>query len=324
VFESSREQVKSFLGEHLVSGEEKRYCCPWCSRRGKSPDTGFHLYLNLRKRVYLCHRCGAKGSAKQLLEQEAPPVIPPDWFTVIREKILHPEQVTEKSRELVELEFPTGCVPALQSVRATEYLKGRRLTVELIQRYDFRYQPVEDRIYCPTFELDPASGKVVLVFWTGRYLGDSAFSPKYKNPPKALATRRDKLFGYHFQQLNPGRNLYITEGIFSALAAGEEGVATFGKKLTLEQIAKLTRLHPRALYICLDGDASLEASELARTLSGRLPGKVFIVPIPLELDPGDLQDFASYAQQTAIQYDQWGVFQYALLVQGWQQQRRKN
>lgn len=320
MFESSKEvQVKSFLGEHLVSGDERRYCCPFCHKRGKTADTKFHFYLNLKKMLFVCHRCGAKGSAEKLLDQEAPVVIPQDWYLVLREKILDPRPKISAC-ELTEIEFPEGCSPALQFPRATEYLKSRRLTVEAIQQYDFRYSPYEQRLYCPTYELD-SRGRKVLTYWTGRYLGREEFKPRYKNPPLELVSRRDKLFGYNYHQLNPGRDLYLMEGVFSALAAGEEGVASFGKMLTFEQIDKLTRLNPKTLYVCLDGDASREAAELAWTLNRRMSGKIYIVPLPLELDPGDVPDFISYAKKTAIKYDQWGRFQYALLIQGWQNQR---
>ena len=40
---------------------EIKKLCPYCGIHGLTPDVSGHLYINTVKKLYFCHRCGAKG-----------------------------------------------------------------------------------------------------------------------------------------------------------------------------------------------------------------------------------------------------------------------
>ena len=46
--------------------EWKRYYCPFCARRGKSPDQKGKLYINWSINRFLCFRCNTRGLASEL------------------------------------------------------------------------------------------------------------------------------------------------------------------------------------------------------------------------------------------------------------------
>ena len=48
--------------------EWERYYCPFCVKRGKSPDTKGKLYVNWQSHFYLCFRCNKKGHTYELRE----------------------------------------------------------------------------------------------------------------------------------------------------------------------------------------------------------------------------------------------------------------
>jgi DNA primase len=55
----------SQLGRHISTNKENeiRFNCVWCE------DESFHLYVNTKKKVYHCFKCGAKGKTNVVTDQ---------------------------------------------------------------------------------------------------------------------------------------------------------------------------------------------------------------------------------------------------------------
>lgn len=86
-----------------------------------------------------------------------------------------------------------------------------------------------------------------------------------------------------------GKDIVIVEGVTDALTVGSQGVATFGKQVTDEQVKLLLdSLKPsHNLYIMLDRDADIQASKLAEKIYPHHEN-TFMVVNPTGRDANDL------------------------------------
>lgn len=284
----------SFLGvgEVVADGMETRYDCPFCIARGKSADTDGHLYVHscghghcptclLKNRdgngLYLCHRCGATGSfAGADQSRDDPGAV--SRFNKVVAGFLEGE-----APKPTEVNLPSEFVPLDKYSGAWGYLVGRGLTPEDIEFYGLGVGrgKLRNRIIIPTRKED---GEVV--FWVARlYTGTSRL--KYVNPPGNARSNclfnLDRAVSYGW--------VIVTEGVFSAMAAGRNAVASFGKMVSDTQVALLADAYRRHRLSCivaaLDGDARQENMSLARRLHSQ-GCTVFVVDLPRDQDPADM------------------------------------
>jgi hypothetical protein len=259
--------------------------------RGKTPDTHYHLYVHscgtgdcpscVRKGrdgngFYLCHRCGTIGRFDQLGGDEASVDLERYQETVAR---LKGEIQVE---DIPEIGFPEGTIPMTPYLEAWRYLVGRGLSPGDIGYYRMgvgtgRYR---NRVLVPTLDEE---GRVV--FWVGRTYGNS--KRKYDNPTEV--SRNQFIFNLH-RAVDYGW-IVVTEGVFSAITAGRNAVATFGKKVSDQQVMLLVDAYRknslRCVVAALDGDAQDENYWLAERL--HVYGcTVFLVSLPEDKDPDDL------------------------------------
>jgi DNA primase len=87
-------------------------------------------------------------------------------------------------------------------------------------------------------------------------------------------------------------SVVITEGAISAVMAGVDAVATYGKYVGPEQVEMLIKLQsvtdrPVKYLVALDGDALNFSQKLARSLYER-GLETYLVNLPLEHDPASL------------------------------------
>ena len=62
------EQFGEPLHRKQNSSGEVQFCCPQCHIRypDKHPDISYHLYYNVYKQKFFCHRCGFRGRLDDL------------------------------------------------------------------------------------------------------------------------------------------------------------------------------------------------------------------------------------------------------------------
>lgn len=292
------EQLSAHLGNTFQApGAEIRFNCPQCDRAGKTPDTKGHLYINTRKEVYFCQRCEWKGSVKWLFQHlgiRTTPTVQSWADTIRRLRLITGEDYREAYDPAEEIEYPCGTIEPELGYRAYTYLTAskdrevnglacRGLHPTVIDEYRIRIGASgtfwEQRIFVPTWWDD------LLTFWVARDL-TGTHPVKYLNPYGR--SRR-----YHVFNLDKAlqyRDVVITEGVFSAIAAGPNAVASFGKYVTAEQLIQLAEAGFETYYVALDGDAKPQALYVASWLKRR--GKhVKIVALPAWGDPDSVEDF---------------------------------
>jgi len=280
-------QLMAKLGASLpTSTDEVRYCCPFCVIRGKSPDSKYHLYINVVKEKFRCWRCGVKGPYEYLLRL----LRLPREVAIIEDVRGQLDSVDRDDvpGELTEIPWPVGYRLLSPGDLAWEYLLGRGVSVEQIRDYQIGVAQVDlyRRIYFPGFD---AAGS--LVFLVSRnYIYDE--EPRYLNVGLRGVRRR---FVWNLQRITSERlnTLSVCEGPISAMVSGRSGVATLGKVVTGLQCSEILRASVSRIYIELDGDAREEAFRLWCQLGSRRDG-VYLVPLGLD-DNGRKEDPASLA-----------------------------
>ena len=305
--------LDDYLGQGTDHGTETAYNCPFCERVGKSKDTEEKLYVNYDKDdgVFICFRCETKGPISYLLqllgapEAESSVVQLQELYTKLNKlRGIIPadeEEITCLSLpDYTEHLIDQGCIALTEGSAAHSYLKARGMTPEQMEFYRFaegrgRYK---GRVIVPTFERDNTS----VVFFVSRAYRPSYYfkngvkkeAPKYLNP--SGLGRSESLFNlYNALDYSPDR-IILAEGVFSAIAAGYEGIASYGKHVSDSQIELLSaNVGSREVIVCLDGDAHTEGVHAAERIANAGVKNVSFVALPYKEDPDSLRyDFGSF------------------------------
>lgn len=261
-----------------TSGDEYRFKCPFCVKKAKTPDEKGHLYVNLDKKVYHCFRCGAKGSTKTNVEEYSTSTLE-EAINTLRYQVLEEPQP--------EVDYPCDVVPIVPTTLPWVYLTNRRVSEESIRRHKMSdgYYAGAFRIFIPVFD---STGR--MVFWVARAYQDvSDNAPKYMTPKGGT-----KNILFNLPGAREHDTIIITEGVFSALAAGPNAVATFGKQLTAYQLELLVSYAWKEYVIALDPDAKDEAHNLAVYLIMGTGAKVSVVNFPEGEDPASVDSFSEW------------------------------
>jgi len=309
--------LKPILGEGADSGlDELSFDCPFCLKRKGTSDTGKHLYVNPSRVLhdstgwYYCHRCKATGPISRLLKNSKSVKSATKWEEFL---LSLRSQTKVETKPLVTVSLPEDYTPILKGTEAYKYLISRSINDEIISEYKIGFgsknlrnlNKIErsryagsGRIIFPDFD---SLGNVV--YWVARtYKGHKV---KYKNP---FVDSRDKLF--NLVRASEYEDVIITEGVISAIVAGRNAVATYGKEVTTTQVSMLSDLKFDKYYVALDGDtlkkdpwsklppSSVRLCELLL----RRGCDVRIVELPFNDDPASVKDFGSYIK-SASKYD---------------------
>jgi DNA primase len=280
------------LGQPVPSRDELLFNCPFyhfdAAIGGHKPDTKRRLYVNLKKKKYTCYRCKAGGSVNKLYRRLglSSPRVPSvsRYDTVVAEfRYGRPADVEKEMPAALPDDWTGALSPMMEGYR---YLLDRGLDEDLIaeRRIMLGLKALSGRVVFPSYDLHDK-----LDYWVARlYVPDpKGRRPKYKNPKKTGgAGRTYKL--YWFDRID-GPDIFIAEGVLSALAIGRNATCTFGVNVTGDQIDKLARADFDRYYIAFDGeyDARQDAYELASKL--RMVGNaVWIVNMPDGEDPASI------------------------------------
>lgn len=278
---------KTYTGEYT-------FCCPFCVNRVHKPDTKFHLYVNPTKMKhgvrgwYHCKRCGARGPVSRLVKQESK-ISVTEW-SEFRGR-LSGSLIEPKQKKRVSL--PRDYVPVIPGTQAHKYLLERGIFDDAINFYRIGFgtkdlmglEPEERSKYA-------GSGRIIFpdfddagdcVYWVARtYKGHKI---KYKNP--AGSDSRDKI--YNLSKALRYQTCVIAEGVISAIACGHNGVATYGKNVTAQQVDILVSAAFQHYFVAHDGDARREALDLSEKLF-RKGCSVSMVCFDKHEDPASVPD----------------------------------
>jgi hypothetical protein len=273
-------------------GSEVRFCCPLCVKHGKRRDTKFHLYIHVREDNrfgnWICFRCGERGK----LQQDT--VVPSELDKFVAASRMPP-------RPKVELTLPDGFSPILPGTFAHQYLIGRGLNDVDIKYYELGM--AGGRIIFPDYDIDGN-----LTYWVGRTYTEQ--EPRYYN---CNADRSQQIYNLARFIQEDFKSAIITEGPISAIVAGRNAVATYGKTVAKAQIDILRRLLVRQVTIVSEYDARDQSLSLAKALCETYD-TIFLLPMPRHHDPASLgrEKFNLMMQRRSLRYD---PYNRALIVQ---------
>ena len=116
--------------------------------------------------------------------------------------------------------------------------------------------------------------------------------PRYLNP--FGDNRRKCVFNLH--RIPKGVPIIITEGSLTAISAGSNAIATYGKYVTDSQLKTILSNQPSSIYVNLDPDAYESAVALCDKLLRMTSVPIYLVVLPDDKDANDLghEDYMKY------------------------------
>ena len=294
------ERLRPYLGRpySFSTGSEFRFCCPYCYRRVGKEDTNYHLYVNKNSGLFFCQRCNTKGHVSFIDKGLKDPEYGRDEegqrrsrIDALKDYFGPQEKFTTSTLNYLSVGLPEDYISLLDypNSQAAKYLEGRGIDYDLaIQRgLGFGCGKNRGRIIFPVF--DPED-KTKCIFWVARsYTNEDhnkqcdCYLCKYKYTNAPDVKRRYFIYGLEFIS---GRTCCLTEGAISALCAGPNAVATFGKYVTDEQINILSERFD-TIQLALDPDAYIRSFKLMKDLLG-MGKNVEWVQLPHDKDPADI------------------------------------
>lgn len=278
--------MQSRLGDttYAKNGQEVRVNCPFCFARIGREDSGRHMYVSLTKPVAHCFRCSWKGHHVSL-------VMSVDGCSYV-EAIRHMEQpptniglfdALYSARGLVqapamEMRRPRGFVPMYDTSQECSqyeycavynYLLSRNVPDVLLHE-NFGYVPGTQRAW-------------ILVdagWWQGRLIVHG--EPKYLSPPWPRGASL-----WNAKALDTFDDIVICEGVFSALAVGDNAIALCGKTMSDAQAARLVNANVSSYTLLLDSGAEESAYTMAKILTYTGFAGELSIQYMLEGDPAD-------------------------------------
>jgi len=269
-------------------GDEVGGECPWCHWKRQS------FYLNVEKGVFKCHYCSESGWAIDVVRQvlrlptsEAIQRVLDARASIYEtdpyedDEVFLDDEPEEEPPPSITLPTPWFKLAGNDSFSARPYRKYAmtRMTEGQMERYGVGYSPSgrwADRIIVPV----EYAGRIVT--FVARAIYDD-MTPKVDTPPG----NEQYSYLFNLERVWGQKTVIITEGVFDALAVPEYSVATFGKKVTDEQVALLVTAGVKNLIIAWDADAQTEIYDTYLRLRYKFD-KVQAIELPEGEDPSSL------------------------------------
>lgn len=274
----------SYLGEPTsTTTGELRFRSPF-QDKFKNPfkeDRKKHLYVNLTKGKFFCFKSNMAGSLSYLfallgVELQEASVRVETTLDDLRQRLATLGASQEKFTIPIA-ELPEWYQPVTWGSEVHRYLRGRGVSDEDVRWYNVG----EGTGDMYGWVILPNFNKVGdCEYWVAR---NTKFKT-YHNP--SVDRRFHVLFLEKALEVSPGE-VTVCEGVFSAMAAGRDAVAALGKFVTDDQIRRMWDAGVRRVNLALDGDAWQETLDTAERCL-KIGIDVFILPLPMDQDPGDL------------------------------------
>jgi hypothetical protein len=268
------------LGDPKIgSGPEVQFNSPF--QKNARVDSNYHLYVNPRKGKFYDYKSGQCGSISYLFyllgEAEDTRPVQVEPLDVLRARLNNLDAI--KTFVLPVATLPEWVVPVIPRSRAYKYLLKRGLTDDDIVAYRLGEGILDDdcKVVIPSYDVHG-----VCEYWVARSLNPKN-RIKYKNPP---VPRRSHV-GFLHLAMQHSKSIVLCEGVFSAMVAGRDAVAAYGKFVTTDQLHRIQQAGATELIIALDGDALKETLETAGR-AAKMGFTTSMVELPVDKDPADL------------------------------------
>jgi len=244
---------ENVLGKSMTSGNEATFTCPYCNHHKKK------LVINIITQKWHCWVCGVKGvGAERIFRQVGSHgrVKELHMLTGVKRKVDREKEVEHVSLPLEFKPIVDGDKNNPEFRNAARYLKSRGITKTDVLRYNIGYcdsGQYKGMVVIPSYD---SFG--ILNYFVGRAYYESDF--KHKNPK----TSKD-VIGFELL-INWNEDINICEGVFDAIAVGENSIPIFGKFLPKSLRAKIRQNKVKRVNIVLDSDAKSESIKLCEYL----------------------------------------------------------
>lgn len=243
--------------------------CPFCVKKGLSPNTTYKLSINLALCIFHCFRCNTNGFLADIIP----------LFTGIQ-----PEDVVSEQRELESL--PSG-TPLHKLTYPWDVL-----VFKIFHERGFSPSNMEKVCYfCEDYIQKGFSyGPRIIfpIYQRGVYRGFQARTVyKNTNPKYTGAAGMEKktiLYNYDIA-FSQKEMIILTEGFFDCLKIGTKAVATLGKIISDEQIRMIKLGDFNKVVVFLDKDAEKEGRQNVKKLKQYF--KTYLA-IPPRKDPAEM------------------------------------
>lgn len=201
------------------------------------------LYVNISNGLYHCFRCGQKGRLSGRVSLHD-----------VKEKydMRSLSNLNNKCNDDNDFEGSLTLVPFFRKELTDEQikaLKNRGLTDEDIEYYNICGRAEDNRIQIPNYIKGCFTDVICNWQYDKSKINDK--NPKYLN---SVATKKgDTLFNYFNINYNEDQ-IILTEGIFNAITAGKNAVASYGCGITEKQCKMLIHKNPKSILIAYDSD----------------------------------------------------------------------
>tara|TARA_R110002051_G_scaffold60644_1_gene111248 strand:- start:5486 stop:6397 length:912 start_codon:yes stop_codon:yes gene_type:complete len=244
---------ESVLGKSIKSGNEATFSCPYCNHRKKK------LVINIITQKWHCWVCGTKGIGAERIFKKlgaGNKIYELHSLTGIKKTI-------DKNKDNQYVSLPLEFIPMVSGNKnspefrnVAKYIKSRGLTKIDVLRYNIGYcesGPYSGMVIIPSYDKNG-----ILNYFVGRSYYNTDF--KHKNPK----TSKD-VIGFELL-INWKEDINICEGVFDAIAIGENSIPIFGKFLPKSLKIKIKESNVSRVNILLDNDAKSESIKLCEYL----------------------------------------------------------
>ena len=249
------------------------------------------LYVNTSNGIYHCFRCDFKGRLKGRVS-----------LSDVKEKY-NLDALNKTSRDNDKTLTLIPLIKTPLNNEQVQALKNRGLSESDIKFYNICGRPEDDRIQIPNFVKGIFTDVICAWQYDKSKVNDK--NPKYLN---SEGTPKSKTL-FNIYNIDKGINqIILCEGIFNAITAGKNAVASYGCSLSERQCELLIEKEPKSILIAYDSDepgvnGSLKAIKILKNAKYR--GIVEYVLLPRNVDINDLghDNFINYCNSHKVLID---------------------
>lgn len=242
----------------VFEGAEECMCsCPFC-------DGSSSLGFNDVKGLWICFKCGEKGTAKTLVEMLEGTYTEPE---VELDEISAELRLLERDVQSVQKSLPESYLRRFsQPGRVHELWRARGFDVATCDRWELGFDFLTGRLSLPF--RDPFTGGLAGIFF--RSTGGEG--PRYQYP-KGFA-RSSSLYGSWLLQRSDSHYAVLSEGPTDAISVSrceESAASVYGSSISQGQVRLLHRLGIKTAVLFFDYDrAGIRATKKAEALASEM------------------------------------------------------
>lgn len=271
------QDILTLSPDHIDTQMYRRFCCPYCTERRGKEDRDYKLYVNKSKRVGWCFKCqiAVIEQTSELIEISTS--FDEELETLVSRIVVNLITSRYHNREDTVNLYDISDYPEIScGAPAYNYLEGRKgFNMENIQKYRMRSGKAErgSFVLVPNNDYGTSDG-ILTDFFQLRFYGAFSGSKYFHIHGSKPLVFLDRCIGE-----NP-EDLFITEGVFDAMAMGDNAIAVLGKYVTAEQSKALfcsVNSGSRLKRIILAYDGGVEEDSFNRTVYSLR--KFFSIPL---------------------------------------------